>query len=914
MSASAVIESSSGPPAVARDHVADAEVPSLAKRLVAIVGERRVLARRSELFTYTADGLPGYRKEPALAVFPATREEVVAVVRALAESHTPFVARGAGTGLSGGALADHVVLVGLQRLTKIHDVDVENARALVEPGTVNAVISRAVVGHGLHFAPDPSSQAACTIGGNVAENAGGPHCLKYGVTLNHILALTVVLPDGEVVALGNALGESDGYDLLGAFVGSEGCFGVVLDATVKLSRDPQAVRTLLADFTDVDDAARAVSGIIATGIVPAALEMMDNATIRAVEASVYAAGYPADAAAVLLIELDGLAAGLDADVERVAAICRDAHARGVRVASDAAERARLWQGRKKAFGAMGRVAPHLVVQDAVVPRTKLPETLRRIREIGERHGVHVCNVFHAGDGNLHPNIPYDASNAEEAERVERAMGEIMRACIDAGGTITGEHGVGLDKIDYMPLVFSDDSLAAMCRLRDVFDPERRANPGKVVPMHSCREWGPRGGAPAATFTADDVDATTSDAPLGTVAGAMADGVVPRARTAPPLREETARIRDEVIAARAGGTPLRISGAGTWMDAGRPAAIARLLAVRDDAIVEYNPGDLTMTARAGASLAALSEAARANGQCIALDPFGSARGTLGATLATASAGPLAHAFGTPRDNVLGVELVTGEGLVARGGGRVVKNVAGFDLTRLAIGSWGTLGVITEATLRLRALPEHDITVAIALATRPNDAASTLDQLRALPLAAWAVEVVNGAVATALGLGNVPLILARLAGNEQLVAAQRASLATLGEVAVLDGAVWSRLLGIEPAAPAVARVSTLPSAMPALLGDALPTGAMPEGTLIHSTPSRGVIRCIVPHDALGSLRRAVGRARRHPSAPLTWIWERLPADQWADLAPSPVATKLASRTRDAFDPARVLNRGILGEASS
>ena len=922
MSTTALPHSPSGPQAGGSGQVADADVPSLAKRLVAIVGERRVLARRSELFTYTADGLPGYRKEPALAVFPGTREEVVAVVRALAELHVPFVARGAGTGLSGGALADHVVLVGLQRLTKILDVDIDNARAIVEPGTVNAVISRAVAGHGLHFAPDPSSQAACTIGGNVAENAGGPHCLKYGVTLNHIHALTVVLPDGEIVALGNAAGEADGYDLLGAFIGSEGCFGVVLDVTVGLSPDPQAVRTLLADFTDVDDAARAVSGIIATGIVPAALEMMDNPTIRAVEASVYAAGYPADAAAVLLIELDGLAAGLEADVERVAAICREAGARGVRVASDAAERARLWQGRKKAFGAMGRIAPHLVVQDAVVPRTKLPETLRRIREIGERHGVTVCNVFHAGDGNLHPNIPYDASNADEAERVERAMGEIMRACIDAGGTITGEHGVGLDKIDYMPLVFSGDSLATMCGLRDVFDPERRANPGKVVPMHSCREWGPRASVPAdgahralaATFTADDTGRETGDAPLGTAAGAMADGAVRAVPKLPPLRDETARIRDEIAAAREAGTPLRVTGAGTWMDAGRPAAAARAIAVRDDAIVEYNPGDLTMTARAGASLAALGEAARANGQCIALDPFGSAGGTLGATLATASAGPLAHAFGTPRDNVLGVELVTGRGLVARGGGRVVKNVAGFDLTRLAIGSWGTLAVITEATLRLRAIPEHDVTLAIALPEKPVLAAATLDQLRSLPLAAWALEVVNGAVAAALGLGDVSLVLARIAGNERLVAAQRASLASLGDVAVLGADVWSRLRGIEPESPAVARVSTLPSAMPALLGDALPTGAMPEGTLIHSTPSRGVIRCIVPHAALGSLRRAVGRARRHPSAPLNWIWERLPADQWSELAPSAVTTKLGRRTRDAFDPARILNRGILGEVES
>jgi glycolate oxidase subunit GlcD len=923
VSTSAVIASPAEPGTNDVAPIAPADIASLAKRLATIVGERRVLARPTELFTYTADGLPGYRKQPALAVFPGTRDEVVAVVRALAELHAPFVARGAGTGLSGGALADHVVLVGLQRLTHILDVDVDNARAVVEPGTVNAVISRAVVGHGLHFAPDPSSQAACTIGGNVAENAGGPHCLKYGVTLNHIHALTVVLPDGEIVALGSAAGESDGYDLLGAFIGSEGCFGVVLDATVRLSRDPQAVRTLLADFTDVDDAARAVSGIIATGIVPAALEMMDNPTIRAVEASVYAAGYPADAAAVLLIELDGLAAGLDADVERVASICRDAHARGVRVAVDPAERARLWQGRKKAFGAMGRVAPHLVVQDAVVPRTRLPETLHAIREIGARHGVTVCNVFHAGDGNLHPNIPYDASNADEAARVERAMGEIMRVCIDAGGTITGEHGVGLDKIDYMPLVFSDDSLATMCMLRDVFDPERRANPAKVVPIHSCREWGPRGRDPrrlphetgGSGYMHDDVGTETSDAPLGTTAGAIVDGAVAPRRATPPLREDTVRIRDEIDAARSTGTPLRITGAGSWLDAGRPSPATQLLAARDDGIVEYNPGDLTMTARAGASLAALTDAARANRQFLALDPFGSARGTLGATLATASAGPLAHAFGTPRDNVLGVEIVTGRGLVARGGGRVVKNVAGFDLTRLAIGSWGTFGVITEATVRLRAIPEHDRTLAIAIDREARRAAAALEALRTLPLAAWALEVVNGDAARAVGLdGGSAWLLARIAGNEPLVAAQAATLATLGDTTELDLAAWQRLREIEPANAAVARVSTLPSAMPALLADALPAGALPDGTMLHSTPSRGVIRCIVPHHALGELRHAVGRARRHPSAPLTWIWEKLPADQWSALAPSPVVTTLARRVRDAFDPAHILNRGIFGEVTA
>jgi glycolate oxidase subunit GlcD len=461
---------------------------ALAARLAEIVGERRVLFRGGELLAYSSDGLPGYFKQPSIAVFPGTRDEVVAVVRVLAEHGVPFVPRGAGTGLSGGALADGVVLLGLNRLTRIISVDAENALAVVEPGVVNVALSRAVSGHGLHYAPDPSSQAACTIGGNVAENAGGPHCLKYGVTVNHVVALTVALPNGDVVTLGNASGEGEGYDLVGAFVGSEGCFGVALDITVRLARNPQAIRTLLADFTSIDAAARAVSAIIASGILPAALEMMDAPTIRAVEASIYAAGYPTDAAAVLLVELDGPAAGLDADVATVVKLAEDAGARTVRVAKDEAERAKLWQGRKKAFGAMGRISSHLVVQDAVVPRTKLPEMLARIHAISQEHRVTVCNVFHAGDGNLHPNIGYDANDPDESARVHAAMREIMQACIDAGGTITGEHGVGIDKLPYMSALFSPESLGAMCALREVFDPARRANPGKVVPMHSCREW------------------------------------------------------------------------------------------------------------------------------------------------------------------------------------------------------------------------------------------------------------------------------------------------------------------------------------------------------------------------------------------------------------------------------------------
>ncbi|MCZ6856662.1 MAG: FAD-binding protein [Gemmatimonadetes bacterium] len=466
-------------------------IPASVIRAVAdIVGEEWVRQAMSELETYASDALPTRRSRPGAVVLPRSHEEVVEVVRVLSDDRIPFVPRGAGTGLSGGALASHdAVCIALTRLKRIHDVDPINRLAVVDPGVVNVRLSEAAAKYGLHYAPDPSSQTACTIGGNVAENAGGPHCLKYGVTSNHILQLTVVLADGEVVTLGSPGGEPWGADLVGLFVGSEGMFGIATRITVRLTPTPRAVQMLLADFGSVRGAGEAVSAVIASGIVPAALEMMDQGCVQAVEASIYAAGYPTDAAAVLLVEVDGHDdASVAAETDDIQQILRDHGARSIRVATEPEERARLWQGRKKAFGALGRVSPDLVVQDAVVPRSKLPDVLEEIAEIGKRYDVTVTNVFHAGDGNLHPNINFDRRDQEQAARVEAASAAIMHACIDAGGSITGEHGVGLDKLRYMTSLFDPDTLAAMRATRRVFDPREIINPGKVVPVHSCREW------------------------------------------------------------------------------------------------------------------------------------------------------------------------------------------------------------------------------------------------------------------------------------------------------------------------------------------------------------------------------------------------------------------------------------------
>jgi glycolate oxidase subunit GlcD len=451
--------------------------------LTAIVGERWVRTAEAELETYAADALATQRRRPGAVVIPGTVDEVARVVGVLAARDVPFVARGAGTGLSGGAIAGpESVLLVLTRLNRILEIDGINRRAVVESGVVNVRLSAATADLGLHYAPDPASQTVCTIGGNVAENAGGPHCLKYGVTTNHILALDVVLPDGSLATLGSPSGDAWGPDLVGLFVGSEGMFGIVVRVTVRLTPVPSAVRTLLADFDSIQQAGQAVSDIIRQGIVPAAMEIMDAHCIRAIEASIYAAGYPTEAAAILLVELDGPhetpLLEEAADIER---ILRAAGARSILSASDEATRTRLWHGRKKAFGALGRIDRDLVVQDAVVPRSSLPEVLDRVVHIGQEHGVSVANFFHAGDGNLHPNISFNAEHPEETARVEQAAAAMMRVCVEAGGTITGEHGVGLDKIKFMPLIFDGITLDAMRDVARVFDPHGLANPGKVLP-------------------------------------------------------------------------------------------------------------------------------------------------------------------------------------------------------------------------------------------------------------------------------------------------------------------------------------------------------------------------------------------------------------------------------------------------
>ncbi|MBI1847727.1 MAG: FAD-binding protein [Candidatus Rokubacteria bacterium] len=437
---------------------------------------------------YECDMHTLYKGAPDVVALPRTTEQVQAIVRVCREHRVPIVPRGSGTGLIGGAMAPRGgVMVGLNRMTAILDVDLPNRCATVQPGLINLWLTRAVAERGYFFAPDPSGQMVSSIGGNVSTNAGGPHCLKYGITTNHVLGLQMVTGAGDLVWLGGKTPERPGYDLTGAAVGSEGTFGLVTAVIVRLLHAPEAVKTVLAPFATIDDASETVSAIIAAGIIPAALEMLDQVMIQAIEDGV-GAGYPREAAAVLLIELDGPRAEVEAQGERCAAIAREHRALDVRVARDEAERALLWKGRKEAAGAVGRIAPAYLLQDAVVPRSKLPEIMRRLQEIAARHRVVMANVFHAGDGNLHPLICYDDRDPDELRRATEANEELLSACIALGGSVTGEHGVGLDKAKKLTLQYADADLNFMYRLRRVFDPDHLMNPDKMLPSHpACGE-------------------------------------------------------------------------------------------------------------------------------------------------------------------------------------------------------------------------------------------------------------------------------------------------------------------------------------------------------------------------------------------------------------------------------------------
>lgn len=459
------------------------------KQFEAIVGKKGVVQRREELITYECDGLASYRQRPEVAVLPRTTEQVAEIVKVCDRNSIAFIARGAGTGLSGGALpTENCVLIVTALMRQIINIDLENQTVTVQPGVINNWVTQAVSGAGFYYAPDPSSQIICSIGGNVAENSGGVHCLKYGVTTNHVLGLKLVLPDGSITDVGGQIPEMPGYDLTGIFVGSEGTLGIATEITLKILKTAESICVLLADFTSIEAAGAAVSDIISAGIIPAGMEMMDNLSINAVEDVVATNCYPRDAEAILLVEVDGLQVEVDETKKRIAAICKQNGARNVTTASDIETRTKLWKGRKAAFAAAGHLSPDYYVQDGVIPRTKLSFVLQEIENLSKTYGYKIANVFHAGDGNLHPLILYDNAIPGAFEKVEELGGDILKLCVKVGGSLSGEHGIGADKKCYMPNMFTDIDLETMQYIRTAFNPKGLANPDKIFPTpRTCGE-------------------------------------------------------------------------------------------------------------------------------------------------------------------------------------------------------------------------------------------------------------------------------------------------------------------------------------------------------------------------------------------------------------------------------------------
>ena len=945
------------------------------------LGGEGVISDPAELLVYECDGVPHYKARPRAVVFPASTEEVSEVLKVLARAGVAFAPRGAGTGLSGGALAvGGGVQLSLARMRRVLKVDAENRLAVVEAGVVNSEVSRAAARHGLHYAPDPSSQASCTVGGNVAENAGGIHCLKYGTTVDHVLGLRVVLSDGRVVGLGGDGGEAPGYDLVGLFVGSEGTFGVATEATVRLMPVASAVRTLLADFRSIDDASRAVSAVIAAGIVPAALEMVDGETIRAVEQSVFAAGLPADAEAALLVELDGFAAGLDAEVERVRVICAESGAREVRLAADEFERRRLWAARKGAFGAMGRVSPDLMLQDAVVPRSKLPEVLAAVGRTAAKYRLRVANLFHAGDGNLHPVICYDARDPAEVRRVKEAGREIVETCVRAGGTITGEHGVGLDKKEYLPLVFSDDDLRAMLEVRAAFDPSGLCNPGKIIPeLKGCGEaravveekvraarargaggegtgqeaegaersddegaletssgraasgsrgaaalFSTRGASPSSSSTTAVRDAGRVLASLAALVGdehvVLSDGASGEVVVSPGSFEEA---REVVLAAGAAAWCVVPAGACSWLDAGRAVSPPRVVlkTTRMARVVEHEPADLVATVEAGARLADFNREVGRAGQWLALDPPGAGVATVGGVAATGLAGPLGSGFGAPRAHVLGMRVLLADGRVVRAGGRVVKNVAGYDLCKLFAGSYGTLGVILELTFKLRPRPAREATL---FARSRGWQALHFAARAATHLQPSAAELLSPGLAQALGL---PVrmcefaLLLRFAGTDAAVEYQierareavREGAATEEmETPPGDAPVWLRLS--EYAARAehglVWRAGVLPARLRELLLEIEERSARKRRLVWQAGVGDGRVRVFEAAETLPPVLELRAAAR---AAGGSLVVERAPAEvkEGADVwGLSDSSAFLMKRLKRQLDPANLFSPGRFG----
>ena len=930
----------------------------LIENLQAVVGPDNVRSKPDELLVYECDGLPHHKYLPRAVVFPSSTEETADVMRVLARERVAFTPRGAGTGLSGGALAlNQGVVIELARMRKILKIDEVNRYAVVQPGVVNSHVSRAVAHLDLHYVPDPSSQPTCTIGGNIAENAGGIHCLKYGTTTDHILGIRVVLAGGEIVDLGDAGAEQVGYDLTGVFVGSEGTFGIATEATLRLVPIPPAVRTLLAEFDEVNGASHAVSAIIAAGVMPAALEMMDREIIRAVEASVFAAGLSLDIGAALLIELDGLVAGIDDEAERVKSICMDHGARSCRSARDETERKKLWAARKGAFGAVGRISPDSMIQDAVVPRSRLPEVLGEAYRISAKYQLRLANVFHAGDGNLHPLICFDSRSPDEVRRVKDAGRELMQACVKAGGSISGEHGVGLDKREFLSMIFSEGDMDAMLRVRAAFDPAGLCNPGKIIPMlRGCGEgravanvqspmsnvqsqpnaeglksWPANVGVGTANTIRSD--RSSPDIIAHRLSSIVSDANIARDQFVSVAPESIEQVCEVMKLAASEGWTIAPAGAATWLDVGNSnETVDLVVSTRNlNRIIEHEPADLVAFTEAGATLRDFNLELARNGQWLPLDPPDDGRSTIGGVVATGLGGTQQFAYGSPRRHVIGMKIVLADGSLIKAGGRVVKNVAGYDLCKLFTGSYGTLGVIVEVNFKLRPVPFESRTVVVSGAREQLlETAVSVINSRLFPTA---VELFSPSLPREAGLAETEsghLLLLRFAGSTNAVTEQtnRALDHVSGDtrrsarVASDDASVWQTIAALPSrfAGALISRASVRPSDLQDFLTrlDELSDNSRSPNLLWHAGAGDGRIRmiqqrvseagdegdCVHQLQQLRKTAQGMGGSLVLEEAPVS-IKNQL--DAWGGWSNS---AGLMSRIKGQLDPRNLLSPGRFG----
>ena len=767
---------------------------NLVKALAKVVGREEVLASLPDLIAYSYDAT-GKRSLPDVIVFPNSTDEVCAIMKLARQEHIPVIARGAGTNLTGGTVTSRGgIVLELSRLNRILDIDIAQHRVVVEPGVVNLDLQNALQPLGFMYAPDPASQKSCTLGGNAAEDAGGPHCLKYGVTSNHICELELVLADGQVVQVGTANDENYGYDLLGPVVGSEGTLGVITKLVLRIMRLPESFQTMLVIFKTLDDTGQAVSDIIAAGIIPAALELLDKPVVQAIEASFHA-GYPMDAEALLLIELDGVKEGIEQQTQRIIAICNVNNAREVKLAHTTAEREALWQGRRGAFGAAARVRPSYACQDATVPRNKLVSMLHEVSRISQKYQLLIGNVAHAGDGNFHPLIMFDNRNPEESHRVEEAGKEILAAGVALEGTISGEHGIGLEKQGSMSLMFSPAELELMHQVKDVFDPEEILNPGKITPQEKT--------APAEISDDEIVSTSTSEkskslhdelvetlgkdkilADPEKLTTYQIDGTLPSLVVFPSDNDQICQV---VRTANRYRIPIIPWGNGSKQTIGSPLTqTGIILSLKNmSRILELDTPNQTVKVEAGMNHAELQRELAKHGLHFPLEPTDVESATIGGSLATNSTSPKRLAYGTTRDLVLGITAVTPSGKIVHVGGKTMKNVAGYDLRKLFLGSWGTLGVITEITLRLFYFSEKRKTMLLKFQNIEN-LSQTVGQISNSFLRPESMELIDTTTAQSLEPDasfklqeNELLLLIGVAGSEEIVARHITEIQTLAE---------------------------------------------------------------------------------------------------------------------------------------